>query len=45
MLIELLILSDKSCAKGGGLLLDLAKKAMLTGNTTEVDEAIRLLAP
>ena len=27
--------------QGGGLLLDLAKKAMMTGNNTEVDEAIR----
>ena len=27
--------------KGGGLFLELSKKAMLTGNTAELDEAIR----
>ena len=31
----------KFCVKGGGLFLELSKKAMLTGNTAELDEAIR----
>ena len=26
---------------GGGIFVELSKKAMLTGNTTELDEAIR----
>ena len=30
-----------SVFKGGGLFLELSKKAMLTGNTAELDEAIR----
>lgn len=30
-----------SVLKGGGLFLELSKKAMLTGNTAELDEAIR----
>ena len=28
-------------SQGGGLLFDLSKRAMATGNTTELDEAIR----
>ena len=30
-----------SISQGGGLLFDLSKRAMITGNTAELDEAIR----
>jgi hypothetical protein len=32
---------DFCAAQGGGLLFDLSKRAMLTGNYSELDEAIR----